>query len=177
MVNSDPTVFSLLSSACSFNVSKYSFILAFSVLFGSQVYRSVPFSRISKSCLKWVVLCMWAPRGDAEQVQLKALPGQTSVMLLSPEELPRGSAQSWLSFFPSFLRGCGTVVALVCVSCLCVCLLKVCQNCQLVYFPLLISCYSCRAKAGWKAGIFLLLICPSPDRLIGVLAFCWLSCS
>lgn len=63
MVNSGPPIFSLRSSTCSFNVAKYSFILAFSILFCSHVYRSAPFNRILKSCLKQVVLCTQAPLG------------------------------------------------------------------------------------------------------------------
>ena len=48
MVNQDPTVFSLLSTSCSFNTADYSLILAFRISFSSQVCRSAVSDRISE---------------------------------------------------------------------------------------------------------------------------------
>lgn len=43
-MNCDPTIFSLLSPTCSFNIAKYSFVLAFIILFSSQVHRDLHLS-------------------------------------------------------------------------------------------------------------------------------------
>lgn len=75
----------------------------------------------SQSCLKQVVLCARVLWDNSERLQLQALPGQTSMRLLSPEELPNGNTQSWLSFFPGLCRDCGTAVW---VGFVCVCVFE-----------------------------------------------------
>lgn len=81
MVSNNPTSFSLFCTICSFNEAKYSFILAFRILFSSQVWASVFFNRILNSCLKPVVLCPWAPLGQCSATSSWDWVEQTSVRL------------------------------------------------------------------------------------------------
>lgn len=147
------TVFSLLSPTCSFNGAKYSFVLAFIILFSSQVHRDLHLSvkELFGRCVSVFVGSSWAvlePLGDSSALQLPSL----AQLLSWPLE--------------RFCHTCWFVVFLF----VCLFVFKVCQSCQLVFFPLF-SCYIWRTKVGWKARNFLLLFCPSPVTLI---TFCFL---
>lgn len=127
----------------------------------------------SQSCLKQVVLCAWAPLG---QFWATAAPGTARADLYETPQ-PWRATQWQQAVLAQLLSWPLQRLWHSCLGwlCLCVCFLKVCQNCQLVCFSLLFSCYNWRTKVGWKARIFLSLICPSPFTLTYVLVFCWLT--
>lgn len=165
MVSSDPTVCSLLSTTCSFNVAKCSSILL--SMFCSVPCRSAPFNRISKKFEMSGSMFVGSSRVALNNYSWRHCQGRHSSGCVS-------FLASWETVAHLFVFVWGGLVGwfvLVCFSCLCVCFLKVCQKCQLVWFPLLFSFYSWITKVGWKARILVLLICPSPVTLtLGSLA-------